>query len=245
MKMKKSLKVVFLTACLAVMVSGCDSVQNIFSRDLNLKMMVENADGLNENSLVYLVREEHEARIGAVRKIKSAKGGTSIVYLSIDRIFKDKIREGTLFMVNRSLLSVDPPSILVDTLPKDSGNPRLGSGSIVYETSYQKYNLMVASAVMKDVYDAFMQQSTQFVRKLEEYIHSDEFDQFISLLDQLSNDISTFTKEQKDRFENEILPQLEEKMEEAMKNFTGDGQEKEREEQLRKEMNQIKNQLQV
>jgi hypothetical protein len=245
MKIRIPILISILAACFAIIFTGCDKVQSILHSDLELKMMVQDARGLHENTPIYMVQPQAEACVGRITKVKSTETGNSILYLSIKYDYRALIHEGSLFMVNRPLLSMAPSSILIDTLPKDKATPRLESGSIVHETSYAQYNLMMASIAMKDVFDSFMQQSKAFINELEDYINSNEFDQFMSQLNQLSKDIATFTKEQKERFENEILPQLEKKMDEAMKNFTKNDQDYKKKEQLQKKMNQIKDQLQV
>ncbi len=243
MKMKKSLIVIFFAICLTVMVSGCDSLSNLFSRDLNLKMVVENTDGLHENSLVNLVKYEDETCIGMVRKMKSTKSGNTIVYISIDRDIKDQIREGALFMVNRPLFTVDPPSILIDVLPKNSDNPPLDSGTIVYETSYTKYSMMLASDAMRDTYGKVMKKTDQFLSDMEEYFNSEEFDELLEEFNQVTRDIASFTAEQKEHFENEILPKLKEKIDETIKEFDDDFGNNEKKQELEKEMERLKNTL--
>ncbi len=245
MKIKKYLAIIILGSCLSMMVFGCDSMHNIFSRDLNVKMMVENASGLHEGSIVYLVQPDSLTQIGTVGKIKATDRRDSVLYLKIKRDFREKIRDGALFMVNRPLLSVDPPSIVIDVLPKSSQNPPMDSGTIVNETSYAKYGLQLARNAMEDTYDTVMKKTEQFFDDMEDYFNVDVLNELLEELKQLSEKINTFTVQQKEHFEKEVLPKIREKVDEAMRQFNDDSRYREKRNQLKEEMDHLENTLQT
>lgn len=227
-----------ILSALFIVLTGCVAITDLLKLDLKVKLVVDNLKGIHENTLIYKVEQETEKAIGRVTKVKATDNGQPVVYLKIDSEYRDLIREGSLFVVIRPLLSVDPPHILVDTLPKDMENPPLKSDAIVYETSYVKYGLMEATNALTDVLDVWK----NFMKDLDDYLKSDDFDQFLKHLKQSAEDIGNYSMEQKQRFEKDILPQIEEKTGQAIKAL----QEKSENgltADLQKEMNELKQKL--
>ncbi|MBN1472952.1 MAG: hypothetical protein JW925_14350 [Syntrophaceae bacterium] len=246
MKKTKSIRMAMVAVCLAVIFSACDTVQNLFSNKLNIKMIVEDANGIHKNSPVFLVNGVEQNQIGRISKIKSTNSGGAIVYLSIEKEFRSAIRGDTVFTVCRPLLTPMPPNILVDGIHTfRTEAPLLDSGAIVHETSYTKYQLLLAASAMKDIYDVIIRKSLQFMSELDHYLQSNSFDQILDQMDQIAQDIASFTLQQKERFEKEILPQLEESIDEAIKKYMEEGQEENNKDRLEQEMQKIREKLQA
>jgi ABC-type transporter Mla subunit MlaD len=237
MKNRMSFPIAISAVCFCLICFGCNS------SDLKLNMMVDDASGLREESPIYMVQPGGNTQVGTVDKLEAADGGT-LLSLVIDREYRGKIREDAVFMVNRAILSVDPPSILVDPLESGPETPAMASGTIVNEISFVKYSLLLAANAMNDTFNEVMKEAQRFLEGIGRQVDSD-LDALQEELSLFQDEIGSFTDAQKKRFKTEVLPGLKQTMDDLLRQFDDDSRYEEKREQLEKEMRRLTNTLQT
>ena len=216
---------------------GC----SLFDPDLKLKVMFDGLKGLKAGAaVVYAYR--HQV-IGKVTEIEIIDGTDAIVHLKIAPDFKGLVRTGALFVIESPLFDKTKPSRLVmDVLPKDMNNPPIESGTLVKGVSWAYYQMAVSAASVGPAIESLVQQSRRFLAEVEEFIQSGEINRLVDELRKETGKLAEFTAAQKKNFEENILPELEKQVAEALKRLEQNKKQSDRE-NLEKEFDELKKKL--
>ena len=205
------------TPCLA------NPLSNIFSwfqRDLVINVLYENHKNLIQGSEVYLAEDPRGQKvlIGKVKKVSLVESQISKVEILIDKKYKDKIYETTLFVLMSNIFSKHSNAYIVaiSSLEASDKTP-LVSGSSVKGITFLEYKMATAGEELKKVMNRIKKQNKEMMTQLEEYIDTFNTEEFHKKIDELINQISQFSIEQKETFKKEVLPALRNMFDSVMK----------------------------
>ncbi len=223
--MKKNLIVIlsaiiisgFNNPCLA---NPLSDIMSLFQRDMVIDVLYQNHRNLIQGSEIYLAEDLKGKKIliGKVKKVSLVESQMSRVTISIDKKYKDKIYETTPFVLMSNLFSNNSNAyiIAVSSL-KASDKILLKSGASVKGITFLEYKIAVAGEELKKVMDSIKKQNSEIVSQLEEYINTFDTEAFHEKIDELMNQISQFSGEQKETFKKEVLPALRNMFDSIMK----------------------------
>jgi ABC-type transporter Mla subunit MlaD len=213
----------------------------LFDPNLKLKVMFDDQKGLKEEAdVVYAYRNQV---IGKVTKIEKLQGKDVIAHLDIESDFKGLVRTGALFVIETPLFKEKAPArVLMDVLPKDMDNPPIESGSLIKGVSWAYYQMAISAAAVGPAIESILQQSKRFLKEIEDVINSEEFDRLVEEIKKESERIAQLTEQQKKKFQEEILPELEKQVDEALKRLEM-GQKEEDKKNLQREFEGLKKEL--
>jgi len=217
--------------------SGCF----LFDTDLKLRVMFDKLDGLKIGApVIYAYR--HQV-IGEVIKIEKLDGGDAIAHVEIASDYQGLVRTGALFVIEKDLFDKTQPSrLLMDVLPKDMNNPPIESGTLVKGISWAYYQMAVSAASVGPAIDAIIRQSRRFLAEIEAFIDSGEIERMVDGLKSETQRITEFSAEQKKNFVENILPDLEKQVNEAIQRLEQSGDRTDRE-NLQREFDGLKKEL--
>jgi hypothetical protein len=89
-----------------------------------------------------------------------------------------------------------------------TGKKMLKSGSSVKGITFLEYKFATAGEELKKVMDSIEKQNKELLSQFEEYIDTLNTEEFQKKIDGLSDQITKFSKEQKEAFKNDVLPAL-------------------------------------
>ncbi len=228
--------------CLLIFVlSGCDSkpVVDLFKKDLKVKVSFNDTDGLSTDSPVYMEDSGEKGPIGQVKEIETTEEGNKLVHLAIKYDYRKLIFTNTMFVLDNPVIGNEQTSILVATVGKDSLAKPLKSGTTVKGSTLTDYNIALAKKGMSEMLDNASVQAKKYLDDFNKYVESFDMDKFISQLDETTKAITEYSKEQKEKFDREILPQIEKLTKELEKKLEQKGDDRERK-KLEKEYEKLK-----
>ncbi len=217
--------------------AGCD---NFLNPNLKISVLFRDTKGVQVGAAV--IHTDSNQQIGKVTKIEGLKNGEIAIDLEIQPEFKDLVRQKALFSLDSPILGNDPVRVVMRMLPEDSANQPLASGSTIQGVSWAEYSAADMIAKIRPMISDLINQWEETMDDLDSYLDSKDFDHFLQYLADEAKRIKKFTKEQKRHFEKEILPELEQKVDKAIKQFEK-MMEKSDIEKLQKKLEEMKKQL--
>ncbi|MCP4552736.1 MAG: hypothetical protein GY834_12005 [Bacteroidetes bacterium] len=91
------------------------------------------------------------------------------------------------------------------------------SGASVKGITFVEYKIAAAAEELRKVMNNIKKQNNEIMSQLEEYIDTFNTEEFHKKIDELINQISQFSAEQKETFKKEVLPALRNKFDSVMK----------------------------
>jgi len=198
----------FNNPCLA---NPLSSITSLFQRDLVINVLYKNHKNLIQGSEVYLAEDPKSQKIliGKVKKVSLVDSQMSKVEIIIDKKYKKKIYETTPFVLMSNLFSENSNVyiIAISSLEAPDKIP-LKSGSTINGITFLEYKIATAGEELKKIMDNIKKQNNELLSQLEQYIDTFNTEAFHKKMDDLINQISEFSTEQKETFKNEVLPSL-------------------------------------
>ena len=106
--------------------------------------------------------------------------------------------------------------------------------------TFLEYKIATAGEELKKIMDGIKKQNSEIVNQLEEYIDTFNIEAFHKKLDELVNQISQFSIEQKEIFKNEVLPSIRKTFDSMMKKLK-ERNNMEKSKELEKQLKKIEN----
>ncbi len=217
--------------------AGCD---NFLNPSLKISVLFRDTKGVQVGAAV--IHTDSKQQIGKVTKVEVLKNGEIAIDLEIQPEFKDLVRKKALFALDSPIFGNYPVRVVMRMLPEDTANSPLATGATVPGVSWAEYNTTDMFAKFRPMISDLIKQWEDAVDELDRYLKSKDFDQFLQSLGDEAERIENFTKEQKQQFEDEILPELEKKVDQAIKQFEK-MMEKSEIEKLQKKLDEMKKKL--
>ena len=234
----------FNNPCLA---NPLSNIMALFQRNLVIDVLYKNHRNLIQGSEVYLAEDlkGQNILIGKVKKVSLVEFQMSKVEIIIDKKYKEKIYETTPFVLVSNLFSKNANAYIVaiSSLEASDKTP-LKSGSLVKGITFLEYKIGAAGEELKKVMDNIKKQNNEVVSQLEEYIDTFDTEAFHKKIDELINQISQFSAEQKETFKKEVLPALRNMFDSVMKQLE-ERNNMEKSKNLEKQLKEIEDMVEV
>ncbi len=214
----------------------------LFQKDLKMDVVYKNNHNLGQGSEVYYAEDPDGQKkiIGAVSKVSLIESQLSKVEIIVEKEYKEKIDETTMFVLMSSLFSNNSKAYIVAVPSSDaSGKTPLKSGSQVKGVTFLEYKIFTAEGELRKIIDRLAQQNHTILSQLKEYIETFNTEAFQKKIDELANQISQFSAKQKQTFKNEMLPELRKMVDSIMDQLEGH-KNKEKSKDLEKRFQEIK-----
>ncbi|MCP3872719.1 MAG: hypothetical protein GY699_06125 [Desulfobacteraceae bacterium] len=176
-----------------------------------INVLYKNHKKLIQNSEVYFAEDPKGQKIliGKVKEISLNKLQMSNVEIIIDKKHKKDIYETTAFVLMSGLFSENSNAYIVAISSKGSSNKiNLKSGSSVTGVTFLEYKIVTAGEELKKIMNSIKQENNELLNQLEQYIDSFNAEAFQKKMDDLVDQLSEFSVEQKEVFKNDVLPSL-------------------------------------
>ncbi len=214
--MKNHSKIIVFVIIIFSIYSSCSAnplsnFMSIFQKDLVLELIYTNHQNLIQGSDVYLAKapKGQKTLIGEVTKVSLVESKMSKVKIRIDKKYKDQIYETTPFVLMSNIFSQNANAYIVAISSFDaSGKKLLKSGSSVKGITFFEYKFAATGEELKKVMDSIEKQNRKLLNQLEDYIDTLDTEEFQKKMDDLADQITQFSKEQKETFKNDVLPAL-------------------------------------
>jgi uncharacterized protein YihD (DUF1040 family) len=230
--------------CLA---NPLSNIVSMFQRDLVIDISYKNHKNLIQGSEVYLAGDPkgQKVLIGEVKKVSLIESQMSKVEIIIDKKYNEKIYETTPFVLMSNVFSQNSNAYIVaiSSLETSDKTP-LKSGTSVQGVTFLEYKIAFAGEELKKVMDSIKKQNNEIVNQIEKYIDTFDTEAFHKKIDELVNQISQFSKEQKETFKNEILPGLKKMFDSKMEQLKGQNN-MEKSKDLEKQLKEIEDMVKV
>jgi len=245
--MKRYVTIIFFVMIILGFNNSCSAnplskIMSLFQKDLKMDVVYKNHQNLIQGSEVYFAEDLEGQRIliGTVSKVSLVESQLSKVEIIVDKEYKEKIDEATLFVLMSNLFSKNSNAYIVAVPSSDaSGKTPLKSGSEVKGVTFLEYKIFTAEGELKKIIDRFKQQNYTILNQLREYIDTVNTEAFQKKIDELVNQILQFSAEQKETFKKEMLPELR-KMFDSIKEQLEGHKNKEKSKDLEKQFQEIK-----
>ena len=214
--MKNYSKIILFVIIIFSIYSSCSAnplsnFMSLFQKDLVLELIYKNHQNLIQGSDVYLAKDPKAQKtlIGEVTKVSLAETKMSKVKIRIDKKYKDQIYETTPFVLMSNIFSQNANAYIVAISSFDaSGKKLLKSGSSVKGITFFEYKFAATGEELKKAMDSIEKQNRELMNQLKDYIDTLNTEEFQQKIDDLTDQITQFSKEQKETFKNDVLPAL-------------------------------------
>jgi len=214
--MKNHSKIILFVTVIFNIYSSCSAnplsdFMSIFQKDFSLELIYKNHQNLIQGSDVYLAKNPkgQKTLIGEVTKVSLVESKMSKVEIRIDKKYKDQIYETTPFVLMSNIFSQNANAYIVAISSFDtSGRKLLKSGSSVKGVTFFEYKFAATGEELKKVMNSIEKQNRELLDQLEDYIGTLSTEEFQKKIDDLADQITQFSKEQKETFKNDVLPAL-------------------------------------
>ena len=223
------------------------NIMSLFQRDLVIGVSYMNHENLIQGSEVYLAEDPQKQKIliGKVKKVSLIEPQMSKVEIIIDKKYKEKIYETTPFVLMSTLFSENSNAYIVAISSSEiSDKKHLESGSSVKGITFLEYKIATAGEELKKIMYRIKKQNNKLLSQLEKYIDTFNTEAFQKKIDELVNQISKFSAEQKETFKNEVLPSLR-KMFDSIKKQLEEQNNMEKSKDLEKQLKEIEDMVDV
>ena len=246
MEIRNKLLLIFCFIVLGYSISGCDSkpIADLFEKDLKVNVVFKDTDDLLSDSVVYMEEDNERVNIGSVKEIEINKDANKVVHLAILYDYRDLMNTGTMFVLDSPFIGNEQTRILVANVARDSLATPLKSGATVNGSTWTDYNIALAKKGMSELMDDASVQAKKYLNEFNKYVESFDMDQFISQVQETTDAISKFSKEQKENFEKEVLPEIEKLIEDIEKKLEQSGDDEDMR-KLEKEYEKLKDSVAI
>jgi hypothetical protein len=186
-------------------------IMSFFQIEMVIDVFYKNHKNLIQGSEVYLADDPKGQKIliGKVIKVSLVESQMSKVRVIIDKSYKNKIYETTSFiLMGDGFFNNLKAHIVAVSSSETSEKISLKSGSLVKGTTFIEYKISAAEEDLKKVIDGINKNNEGFFAQLDKYIDAFNIEMFLGKMDELINEISQFSAEQKETFRKSILPSL-------------------------------------
>ncbi len=213
---------------------------DIFRSDLELTLVVDRTEGLRTGDAVEFQDETGRRQaIGRIAAIPDDGGGQPVVSVRIDARYKDRVRTGSRAVVDRSWAGEGPARIYIVTPEDQAASPPLRSGAVMRAQSLAADRAARIAGRVQAFMEKLLERSREYLDQLRSEVDRGNLDKFKDQLGKMAGAVSRYTREQKERFTREVLPELERIMESARRRFKA-MQDPEKQKELEREYQRIK-----
>ncbi|MDC3237287.1 hypothetical protein OAT93_00990, partial [bacterium] len=223
------------------------SFMSLFQKDLVIELIYKNHQNLIQGSDVYLAKDTEGLKtlIGEVVNVSMGESQMSTVEIRIDEKFKNKIYETTPFVLMSSVFSQNANAYIVAISSSDTTDKKLlKSGSSVKGVTFFEYKFATAGEELKKVMDNIGKQNKELLSQLDEYIDTFNTEAFQKKIDELADQVTQFSKGQKEAFKNDVLPALKNMINSIMEQLEKQNN-KEKSKDLKKQLKNIEETVDV
>ncbi len=250
--MKNHSKIILFVIIIFSIYSSCSAnplsnFMSLFQKDLVLELIYKNHQNLIQGSDVYLAKDPkgQKTLIGEVTKVSLVESKMSKVKIRIDKKYKDQIYETTPFVLMSNIFSQNANAYIVAISSFDaSGRKLLKSGSSVKGITYFEYKFAATGEELKKVMNSIEKQNRELLNQLKEYIDTLNTEEFQKKMDDLADQITQFSKEQKETFKNDVLPALKNMFNSMIEQLEKQN-DKEKSKDLEKQLKEIEEKVDV
>ena len=250
--MKNHSKIILFVIIIFSIHSNCSAnplsnFMSLFQKDLVLELIYKNHQNLIQGSDVYLAKDPkgQKTLIGEVTKVSLVESKMSKVKIRIDKKYKDQIYETTPFVLMSNIFSQNTNAYIVAISSFDaSGRKLLKSGSSVKGITYFEYKFAATGEELKKVMNSIEKQNRELLNQLKEYIDTLNTEEFQKKMDDLADQITQFSKEQKETFKNDVLPALKNMFNSMIEQLEKQN-DKEKSKDLEKQLKEIEEKVDV
>lgn len=234
----------FNPLCLA---NPLSNIMLLFQKDLVIEISYKNHKNLIQGSKVYLAEDpkDQTVLIGEVRKVSLDESQMARVEIVIHKQYKEKIYQTTPFVLMGNVFTNSFNPYIVAILAADAPDKTpLEPGAVVNGMTYLEYKLAMAAQEVKKVMERVKQQNKELVTQLEKYLDTFDIDAFQKKMNELGNQVSQFSAQQKEDFKNEVLPSLR-KMFDSIRKQLEEQNNMEKSKDLEKQLKEIEKMVEV
>jgi hypothetical protein len=218
---------------------------DVFRTDLAFTLVVDSTDGMRAGDPVEL--EDNDGRrevIGRIDRIPDPGGGDPVVSVRIDASHKKRVRAGSRVILDRPWMSDGAVRIYIVSPAGQENAAPLQSGAVVMARSPASEKAGRITEQLQRFMEALGNRSQAYLERLKNEIDGGQLDRFMDQLDETARAAERYSREQKERFAKEILPELERLMESARQRFK-EQPDPQQEEKLEREFKRLKEELAV
>ena len=250
--MKNYSKVILFVLIIFNIYNNClanplSSFMSLFQRDLMLELIYKNHKNIMQGSDVYLANDikSQKTLIGKVIKISLGESQVSKIEIRIDKKYKGKIYETTPFVLMSNIFSQNTNAYIVAISSLDVKSKKLlKSGFSVKGITFLEYKFATTGEELKNAMGSIGKQNKELLSQLEEYIDTFNTEEFQKKIDGLANQITKFSKEQKETFKHDVLPKLKSMFNSIMEQLEKQDN-KEKSKDLEKKLQEIEKRVDV
>lgn len=223
------------------------NILSFFQRDLVIDVIYKNHSNLIQASKVYLADDPDGPKtlIGEVTKVSLIESQMSKIELTIDKKYKNKIYETTRFVLINNIFSETSNAYIVAVFPQDINDKKnLESGASVKGMTFLEYKIAITGEGLKKMMNSIGKQNNELLTQLEEYIDALNTEEFKKKTKELADQITQFSKEQKEAFKKEVLPKLKNMFNSIMEQLEKQ-EDKEKSKDLEKQLQEIEKRVDV
>jgi len=248
---KYSKKIVFILIILGIynscLANPLSNIMSLFQKDLTVDVFYKNHKNLIPESDVFLADDPkgQKVLIGKVKKVSLVESQMSKVEIIINKKYKNKIYEATPFVLMSNFFSENSDAYIVAISSSDTTDKKLlPSGSSVKGITFLDYKIATTGEGLKKMMTRLERQNKELLNQLEEYMDTFNTEGFQKRLDRLIDQITQFSKEQKETFKNDVLPALKNMFHSIMEQLEKQN-DKEKSKELEKQLKQIEEMVDV
>ncbi|HDI60066.1 MAG TPA: hypothetical protein ENF48_06920 [Desulfobacteraceae bacterium] len=218
---------------------------DVFRTDLEFTLVVDRTEGLRVGGPVEF--EDIDGRrevIGCIDAIPDPGGGDPVVSIRIEARHKERVRAGSRVIVDRPWMGDGAVRLYIVTPSGQEGAEPLRSGAVVVARSPAAEKRQRLTERVQRFMETLGERSQAYLERLKREIEGGQLDSFMDQLDETARAAEKYSREQKERFAEEILPELERLMESARQRFK-EKPDPQQEEKLEREFKRLKEELSV
>ena len=218
---------------------------DIFRADLKFKLVVDRTEGLSVGDAVEFEDEAGRRQaIGRISAIAPAGAGQPVLAVTIDARHKDLVRQGSRVVVDRPWMTGGTVRVYIVTPADQADSPPLPSEAVVVARTAAAETAEQVLGRVQVFVDSLIGRSREYLERLRAEIDRGDLDRFVDQLKDTARIVGRYTREQKEKFATEVLPQMERLMDSARRRFE-QLKDPHKGEELEREFKRIKEELAV
>jgi ABC-type transporter Mla subunit MlaD len=220
-------------------------LMDIFRSDLAFTLVVDRADGLRTGDPVEFENADGRREvIGRIDAIPDPGGGDPVVSIRIEARHKERVRAGSRVVLDRPWMGDGAARIYIVTPEEARDTEPMRSGAVVQARTPAAEKAERMAGQVQILMEQLLDRSRQYLDRLKTEIDGGQWDRFMDQLEDTARTVERYSREQKERFSKEILPELERLMESARQRFR-ENPDPQREEKMEREYKRLKEELSV
>ena len=218
---------------------------DIFRSDLKFKLVVDRTDGLSVGDAVAFEDEAGQRQaIGRITAIFPAGAAQPVLAIAIDARHKDRVRQGSRVIIDRPWTADGAAHLYIVTPADQADSPPLPSEAVVTARTAAAEKTEQLLGRVRVFMDSLIERSREYLERLQTEIDGGEFDRFVDQLKDTARIVGRYSREQKEKFATQVLPELERLMDSARRRFE-QLKDPHKGEELEREFKRIKEELAV